>query len=96
MTAIDRRIVLRGVLSGGAVVIVGMAITPKVGKAIPFAAAKANPLTENKIGPAEPEELEDLIEKAQVVVVGPRRRRRRWVCWRNRWGRRVCGWRWRW
>ena len=33
------------------------------------------------------------IEKAQVVVVGPRRRRRRWRCWWRR-GRRVCGWRW--
>ena len=33
-------------------------------------------------------------EKAQVVVVNPRRqRRRRWVCWWRR-GRRVCGWRW--
>jgi len=96
MTAIDRRIVLRSVLGGGVAAIVGVAITPKVGKAIPLAAAKANPPTENNIGPVEPEELEDLVEKAQVVVVGPRRRRRgrRWVCWRNRWGRRVCGWRW--
>ena len=95
MTAIDRRTVLGGVLGGAVVTIVGVAITPKVGKAIPFAAAKANPLADNKIGPVEPEELEDLVEKAQVVV-GPRRRRRRWVCWRNRWGRRVCDWRWRW
>jgi hypothetical protein len=39
---------------------------------------------------------DSLIEKAQVVVVGPRRRgrRRRWVCWWHR-GRRQCGWRWR-
>jgi hypothetical protein len=96
MPAIDRRTVLRGALGCGVAAIVGVAITPKVGKAIPFAAAKANPLTENKIGPAEPEELEDLVEKAQVVVGGPGRRRRgrRWACWRNRWGRRVCGWRW--
>jgi hypothetical protein len=33
------------------------------------------------------------LHKAQVVVVGPRRRRRRWRCWWRR-GRRVCGWRW--
>jgi hypothetical protein len=33
------------------------------------------------------------VQKAQVVVVGPRRRRRRWRCWWRR-GRRVCGWRW--
>jgi hypothetical protein len=96
MTAIDRRTVLRSVLGGVVVTIVGVAVTPKIGKAIPFAAAKANPLAKSKIGPVEPEELEDLIEKAQVVIGGPRRRRRRWVCWRNRWGRRVCDWRWRW
>jgi hypothetical protein len=35
----------------------------------------------------------DPVEKAQVVVVGPRRRRhRRRVCWSRR-GRRVCAWR---
>jgi hypothetical protein len=41
--------------------------------------------------------VDDLVEKAQVVVVHPSRRRgrrrRRWVCWWHR-GRRRCGWRW--
>jgi hypothetical protein len=38
--------------------------------------------------------VDELVQRAQVVVVGPRRRRRhrRWVCWWHR-GRRVCGWR---
>jgi hypothetical protein len=42
-------------------------------------------------------EVDNLVEKAQVVVVHPGRRRgrrgRRWVCWWHR-GRRHCGWRW--
>jgi hypothetical protein len=42
-----------------------------------------------------PGALDDWVDKAQVVVVGPGPRRRRRVrrCWRQR-GRRVCGWRW--
>jgi hypothetical protein len=63
-------------------------------------AAEAMPLAISK--DAAPK-IEDMVEKAQVVVVGPgprrrdrrrwRRRSRRWVCWWSR-GRRVCGWRW--
>jgi hypothetical protein len=94
MTEIDRRTVLKTVLGGGVIAAAaGVAVTPKVAEAIPFVAAKANPLTNDEIGPVEPEELaEDLVEKAQVVVVGPRRRRRGRHCfWRR--GRRVCVWR---
>jgi len=48
----------------------------------------AAPLT----GVAAPPSAPGPVKKAQVVVVGPRRRRR-WRCWWRR-GRRVCGWRW--
>jgi hypothetical protein len=93
MTEIDRRTVLKAVLGGVVAATAGVAVTPNGAEAIPFVAAKANPLTDNEIGPVEPEELaEDLVEKAQVVVVGPRRRRRHRHCfWRR--GRRVCVWR---
>ena len=93
MTEIDRRTALKAVLGGVVAATTGVAVTPIGAEAIPFVAAKANPLTDNEIGSVEPEELaEDLVEKAQVVVVGPRRRRRRRHCfWRR--GRRVCVWR---
>lgn len=87
MVAIDRRALLRDVLPGALVVAagittVGVSLLPKAAEAMPLATDKTNAL---KIG--------DRAEKAQVVVVGPRRRRgRRWVCWWHR-GRRVCGWR---
>jgi hypothetical protein len=79
MAEIDRRSVLRGILSGAAVVTVGFAIMPDEAEAVPLAM--------DKTGAAEI----DLVENAQVVVVRPRRRRRR-VCWWRR-GRRVCAWR---
>ena len=93
MTEIDRRTVLKAVLGGVVTATAGVAVIPNGAEAIPFVAANANPLTGNEIGPVEPEELaEDLVEKAQVVVVGPRRRRRGRHCfWRR--GRRVCVWR---
>ena len=92
MTEIDRRTVLKAVLGGVVAATAGVAVIPNGAEAIPFVAAKANSLTDNEIGPVEPEELaEDLVEKAQVVVVGPRRRRRRHCFWRR--GRRVCVWR---
>ena len=94
MAAIDRRTLLRDILPGAVVLAagvttVGFAVMPKVVEAMPLAIDKTNALKGH-----------DLAEKAQVVVVGPRRRGwrggrrgRRWVCWWRR-GRRVCGWRW--
>ena len=55
-----------------------------------FEVAEAMPIAPYRNGAIKPP---DPITQAQVVVVGPRRRRRRWVCWWHR-GRRVCGWRW--
>jgi len=82
MTAFDRRSLLTGMLRGAAVVTVGIAVMPKAAVSMSLPANLTRAI-----------EAEDLVEKAQVVVVGPRRRRRRWVCWWRR-GRRVCGWRW--
>jgi hypothetical protein len=81
MTEIDRRSILRGILSGAAVAAVGFTLMPDEAEAVPLAM--------DKTGPAE---VDDLVEKAQVVVVRPRRRRRRQVCYWRR-GRRVCVWR---
>jgi hypothetical protein len=83
MSTIDRRALVRAILIGGGAM--GLALTPGASQAaMPF--DELVPCGQN-----------DLIERAQVVVVNPgwRRppRRRRWVCWWNR-GRRVCGWRW--
>lgn len=81
MDALDRRKLI-GALLCGAAGAAGLALIPGAAEAMPFNSRVAlNP--------------DDLIEKAQVVVVGPHRRprRRRWVCWWHR-GRRVCGWRW--
>ena len=79
MSTIDRRALVRAILVGGAAA--GLALTPGASlAAIPF--DELVPCGQN-----------DLIEKAQVVVVNPRRRRRVWRCWWHR-GRRVCGWRW--
>jgi hypothetical protein len=80
----SRREMLTDVLAGAAVAVVGFTaigwvVTPKCAEAAPAGIAR----------PAGAE-ADELIEKAQVVVVGPGRRRRR--CWWRR-GRRVCGWR---
>lgn len=93
MAAIDRRTLLRDILPGAVVLAAGVTTAgfvfmPNVAEAVPLAIDKANA-----------REVGELAEKAQVVVVGPRHRRRhrrrgrRWVCWWSR-GRRVCGWRW--
>jgi hypothetical protein len=80
---IDRRSMLSIVLRTGAVAAVALTVMP--------VAARATPLAAGTAGTATPENApENLVEKAQVVVVGPRRRRR--VCWWSR-GRRVCAWR---
>ena len=78
MKTIDRRKLLGAIVCGAAA---GIALAPAELEAMPIDA---------RVGDGSP----DPIEKAQVVVVNPRRRRRRvWRCWWRR-GRRVCGWRW--
>jgi hypothetical protein len=92
MTAIDRRTLLRTILPGALATVgiatIGLTLAPKAAEAVPLAA--------DKLGAAK---TLDPVEKAQVVVVDPRgRRRRHWhrrrrrVCWWRR-GRRVCVWR---
>jgi hypothetical protein len=93
MTETDRRCILRGILSG-AVVLGSAAAAVTFGSAIMPDEAEAVPLAMDKAGAAE---IDDLVEKAQGVVVRPRRRRRRVCYWRrgHPWGRgrRVCVWR---
>jgi hypothetical protein len=83
MTVIDRRNFLALVMGGGALAVSALAPMSMAAKA----AVSAQSLM--------PPESDPVAENAQVVVVGPRRRRgrRRWRCWWRR-GRRVCGWRW--
>jgi hypothetical protein len=88
MNTIDRRRMLRDILSGAAVITAavataGLALIPDEVEADPLATELS--LAGTAAG---------FTDYAQVVVGGPRRRRRRWVCWWHR-GRRVCGWRWR-
>jgi len=91
MQNVDRRGMLRCVLGGAAAATtVGITLMADTGEAMPLAREK---------NPAE--KADDLVEEAGWRGPGgwgpgprPWRRGRRWVCWRNRWGRRVCGWRW--
>jgi hypothetical protein len=64
------------------------ALIAAAGAALPLTtvSSQAMPIDASAVAHADPS-----IRKAQVVVVGPRRRRR-WVCWWRR-GRRICGWR---
>jgi hypothetical protein len=79
MKTIDRRRLVRGLLFGAGAA--GLALTS--------GAAMAMPLDDRLPGA-----LDDWVDKAQGVVVGPGPRRRRVRrCWWQR-GRRVCGWRW--
>ena len=80
MKTIDRRRLVRGLLFGAGAA--SLSLTA--------GAAMAMPLDDRL-----PDALDDWVDKAQVVVVGPGPRRRRRVrrCWWHR-GRRVCGWRW--
>lgn len=82
MEAIDRRRMLQYVLCGAAAATAGLALTCGEVEAMPLALEKDLAAR-----------ADTRVEQAQVVVVHPRRRRRRWVCWWSR-GRRVCGWRW--
>lgn len=83
MSVIDRRTMLKNVLLGTLFTAAGVAsidyiARPTEATAFPLALLKAD--------------RPNFVEKAQVVIVNPRRRRR-WVCWWHR-GRRRCGWRW--
>ena len=90
MQGIDRRSMLRHVLCGAAAATVGIGLMADAAEAVPLA------LEKNLAGKAD-----DLVEEAQWGPgpgrwrgpPGRWRGRRRWVCWRNRFGRRVCGWR---
>jgi len=88
MTTIDRRTMMRSLAGGLAVGALG-AIGVGLLATQPL---KAAPLPIDTLLPAR---TDDLVQKAQAVVVHPRhrRRRRRWVCWWHG-RRRVCGWRW--
>lgn len=79
----NRRTMLTDILPGAAVAIagvttVGWVLAPKAADAVPLGIAKTDGA-----------KADELVQRAQVVVVHPRRRRR---CWWHR-GRRVCGWR---
>ncbi len=90
MTEISRRTLLRDILPSAVVATagvatVGWAFMPTVAEAVP-----------SIVDTPDRMQMDDLVEKAQVVIHHhhhhrhPRRRRRR--CWWHR-GRRVCGWR---
>jgi len=81
MTKIDRRKFLVTALCGAGA---GLALAAGATEAQPLHAGDVRRLTD---------ELRSDVQRAQVVIVNPRPRRRRWVCWWSR-GRRVCGWRW--
>ena len=79
----SRREMLTDVLASAAVAVVGFTaiswvVAPKYAEAAPAGIARP-------VGA----EADELIEKTQVVVAGPGRRRRR--CWWRR-GRRICRW----
>ena len=80
MPELDRRSILGAMLGGIAVAGLGSPLVATTTQAAPHPGVAA---TRSGAGS---------VKKAQVVVVGPRRRRR-WRCWWRR-GRRVCGWRW--
>jgi len=79
MDAMSRRAMLTNILPGAVIAVagvgtIGWAVAPEVADAMPLALTKGNHF-----------KVDDLVEKAQVVVVHPNRRRgrrgRRWVCW---------------
>jgi hypothetical protein len=95
MTSIDRRTLLRHILPGAAVTAAGIAAIAAGGTSALMPQAEAMPLAIDKTSPLS---VDELFQKAQVVVVRPRGRRvrrRRWQCWWYR-GRRRCGYRWSW
>jgi hypothetical protein len=79
MSELDRRTLLAAMLGG--IAVVGSA--PSSVAATTIATPTPGLIARSGLQP---------LHKAQMVVVGPRRRRR-WRCWWRR-GRRVCGWRW--
>lgn len=98
MSAMDRRGFLAAAFGLTAAATCGMALTAATtdtaeAAVLPLGAARA------QAGETAADVAEGVVEKAQFIVIGPRRRRRvfvrrrRRVCFRNRWGRIVCGWR---
>ena len=81
MDRMDRRKFLAAVICGTGA---GLALAPVAAHALPLGAGETGKLADR---------LADDVQRAQVMVVHRRPRRRRWVCWWHR-GRRVCGWRW--
>jgi hypothetical protein len=93
MNCIDRRGLLTLMLGAAAAATIGSGLDLQVAEAAP-----------PPLGGSHSDDGDDMLHRAQVVVVGPRRPRRRWRgrgfgpgrrwrCWWQR-GRRVCGWRW--
>ena len=80
MNTMDRRKFLFAALGAAGA---GLALSTVAADALPLDAGPAA-----RLGDA----LNADVQRAQVVVVHGRPRRRRWVCWWHR-GRRVCGWR---
>jgi hypothetical protein len=78
MNVMDRRKFVFAALCGAGA---GLALAPYGAEALTLDAGATGRLADS---------LND-VQRAQVVVARPRRRR--WVCWWRR-GRRVCGWRW--
>ncbi len=79
MDVMHRRKFVFAALCGAAA---GLALAPFGAEALTLDAGAAGRITDP---------LHEDIQRVQVVVTRPRRRR--WICSRRR-GRRVCGWRW--
>lgn len=78
MEMLDRRGLIRGLAFATAAAAGGVGLMANAASAMPVD-PRASVLSDMEA------------QKAHVVIVAPRRRRR-WVCWWHR-GRRVCGWR---
>ena len=78
METLDRRGLIRGLAFATVAAAGGVGLVANAASAMPLD-PRASVLSDMQA------------QKARVVVVAPRRRRR-WVCWWHR-GRRVCGWR---
>lgn len=99
MSAMDRRGFLTALFGVGAAAVCGMALTAATTEsaeaaALPLGAARG----QADAAAAVASDAEGMVEKAQFIVIGRPRRRRRVVvvrrrrrCWRNRFGRIVCG-----
>ena len=80
MGTMDRRKFVTALICGAGA---GIALAPVAANALTLGVEETGKLAGS---------LAEDVQRAQVVVVHGRPRRRRWVCWWHR-GRRVCGWR---